>query len=124
VTRFQLIYWVFIAASLWQRQCSPEKPQMKVGEVSSRHWTIIVKLLIKCINCFEWRRPSCLKMGKKPPLCGHNNSCFGKEQHCFYELSYTQSSFVSHLVFNRCVSRNSATLAHSGRVRTNLHHLL
>jgi hypothetical protein len=54
--------------------------------------------VIKFINCFEWRRPSHLKTGTKPPLCDNNTSCFSKEQHCFYALFYRQSSFVSHLV--------------------------
>jgi hypothetical protein len=55
-------------------------------------------VVIKFMNSFEWRYPSCLKMGTKPPLCDHSTSCFSKEQHCFYVLFYRQSSFVSHLV--------------------------
>jgi hypothetical protein len=65
---------------------------------SLQHWTINIKLVIKFTNCFEWRRPSCLKMAWNPPLCDHNTSCFSKEQRCFYSLLYRQSSFVSHLV--------------------------
>jgi hypothetical protein len=55
-------------------------------------------LVINFTNCFEWRRPSSLKMGVKPPLCDHNISCFSNKQHCFYALFYRQLFFVSHLV--------------------------
>jgi hypothetical protein len=57
----------------------------------------------------------------KPPLCDHNTSC---KVHCFYALFYRESYFVSHSCVDWRMSRNSATLARSGRVRTNLHGLL
>jgi hypothetical protein len=83
-----LIYWGFFAVSLWQRQCSPEKAQMKGGEIPFQHWTIIIKLVINFTNCFEWRRPWRLKMGMKPALRNHNTSCFSVEQYCLYALFY------------------------------------
>jgi hypothetical protein len=62
-----------------------------------QHWRIIIKLVIKFTNCFEWTCPSRSKMDRNS-LCDHNTSCFSKEQHCFYALFYRQSSFLSHLV--------------------------
>jgi hypothetical protein len=56
------------------------------------------QMVIKFMDCFEWRQTSHLKTDMKPPLCDHNTSCFNKEQHCFYTSFYTQSYFVSHLV--------------------------
>jgi hypothetical protein len=87
-----------------------------------QQWTIIIKLIIKFMNCLQWRLTSHLKMGMKPPLCDHNTSCFGKEQHCFYACSTVflcQPSCV-----NWRMSWNSTTLARWGRVRTNFHDLV
>jgi hypothetical protein len=57
-----------------------------------QRWTTIIKLVIKFMNCFEWRRPLRLKIGAKPPLCSHDNSYFNTEQRCFYALFYRRSS--------------------------------
>jgi hypothetical protein len=73
--------------TLWQcqcSQCSPENHRGRPATFPLKHWTIIIKLIIKFMNCFEWRRPSRLKMGMTPPLCDHSTSCFSKEQHYFY----------------------------------------
>jgi hypothetical protein len=56
-----------------------------------QHWTTIIKLVIKFMTCFKWRRQSLLRMGTKSPLCEYNTSCFSKEQHCFYALFYSLS---------------------------------
>jgi hypothetical protein len=56
---------------------------------SLQHWTIIIKLVLKFMNCFEWRCLSCLKMGTQLPLCAHNTSCFNRKQHWVHVLFYS-----------------------------------
>jgi hypothetical protein len=87
------------------------------GTFPLQHQTIIIKLVIKFITRFEWRHPSRLKMGVKPPSCDHSISCFSKEQCCFYVLFYS-------LPLSAILSRNSPKLVRLGRARTNLHNVL
>jgi hypothetical protein len=61
-----LIYWGFFEAPLWQHQCSPEKTHMKAGNISSP--TLIIKLVVRFMTCFELRHALHLKKGMKPPL--------------------------------------------------------
>jgi hypothetical protein len=87
-----------------------------------QHWNITIKLVIKFMNCFEWRHPSHLKIA----------------WNCLCVTTTLPVSLKNNIVFMRCstvllcqpscvnwhMSRNNSTLVNLGSVRTYLHDLL
>jgi hypothetical protein len=80
-----------------------------------QHWTIIIKLIIKFINSSEWRTWNHRCVTTTLLVSVKNNTV---SMRCF-RVFLCQLSCAKWRM-----SRNNATLAGSGRIRTNLHDLL